>query len=63
MALNTKVNLLTVALLLLTTSMIAQNQDDDDAQYIISGDVSITKYHDRKELKEMQKGKLLLRSN
>ncbi len=57
MVLKTTLNLLTVALLLLTTSTFAQKQED--VQYIISGNVSITKYHDRQELEGMQKGKLL----
>ena len=57
MVLKTTLNLLTVALLLVTTNMIAQKQEN--VQYIISGNVSITKYHDRQELEGMQKGTLL----
>ena len=57
MVLSIKVNLLTVALLLLTTGVIAQKKDN--AQHIISGNISISKYHDRQELEDMQKGKLL----
>jgi len=56
MALNSKINLLTIALLLITTFSIAQKQEQP---YIISGDVAIKKYHDRDELENMQKGKLL----
>jgi len=57
MVLKTTQNLLTVALLLITTSTFAQKKEND--QNIISGNVSITKYHDRQELEDMQKGKLL----
>ncbi|OAB78269.1 hypothetical protein ULVI_11025 [Cochleicola gelatinilyticus] len=34
-------------------------QKKDDAQYIINGDVTIKKYHDREELEKLQKGQLL----
>jgi len=34
-------------------------QKHDDEQYIINDNVSINKYHDREELENMQKGKLL----
>ncbi len=34
-------------------------QKKDEAQNIISGKVSITKYHDREDLEKMQKGELL----
>ena len=52
-----KLNLLTVVLVLFATITFAQKKDD--AQEIISGNVSINKYHDHEELESMQKGMLL----
>ena len=52
-----KLNVLTVVLVLTATITFAQKKDI--AQEIISGNVSITKYHDHEELENMQKGKLL----
>ncbi|MCF6307525.1 MAG: hypothetical protein L3J09_06180 [Flavobacteriaceae bacterium] len=60
MTLNSKINLLTIALLLITTFSIAQKKGE---QFIISGDVAIDKYHDRDELENMQKGELLILYN
>jgi hypothetical protein len=57
MTLKFKFNLLTIALLLVTTLSNAQKKDEQP--YIISKDVAIEKYHDRDELNDMQKGKLL----
>jgi hypothetical protein len=57
MKLKAKLNLLTIVLLLATT--ITFSQKKDDAQYIISGDVGINKYHDQEELESMRKGELL----
>jgi len=53
-----KLNLLTVILLLSVASMTFAQKHDDE-QYIINDNVSINKYHDREELENMQKGKLL----
>ncbi|MGJ8665955.1 MAG: hypothetical protein ACSHW7_06305 [Patiriisocius sp.] len=47
---------LTTLLLIITTTLIAQKKNE---QYIISEDISITKYHDLEQLEEMPKGKLL----
>ncbi len=60
MTLNSKINLLTIALLLTTTFSIAQKKRE---QFIISGDVAIDKYHDREELENMPKGQLLVLYN
>ncbi|PHS65745.1 MAG: hypothetical protein COB12_06650 [Flavobacterium sp.] len=60
MTLNSKISLLTIALLLITTFSIAQKKGE---QFIISGDVAIDKYHDRDELENMQKGELLILYN
>ncbi len=57
MTLKSKYCLLTVALLLFTTLSFAQKKRIEPS--IISGDVAINKYHDREELKKMQKGSLL----
>ena len=57
MVLKFKLNLLTVVILLATTITFAQKQEN--AQQIISGNVSISKYHDHEELSGMQKGTLL----
>ena len=57
MKLKPKLNLLTVVLLLATT--ITFSQKKDGAQYIITGDVGINKYHDQEELESMRKGELL----
>lgn len=56
MKLKTRTILLTFTLLLFTSITFAQNGDE---QYIISGSVSIQKYHDREELEKMPKGTLL----
>lgn len=53
---KTKSTLLMMAFLLLTSLGFAQK---DEPQSIISGKVSIAKYHDRDELDKMQKGQLL----
>jgi len=55
-----KINLFTILLLLITTFSIAQKKGEP---YIISGDVAISKYHDREELEKMQKGQLLVLYN
>ena len=52
-----KINIFTVVFLLVTTITFSQKRDD--AQYIISGDVGINKYHDQEELESMRKGELL----
>lgn len=54
---KTNLILLTFVFLLGTTITFAQK--NEDAQYIISGDVTIKKYHDREELEKLQKGQLL----
>lgn len=61
MTLKSKLNLLTIALLLITTLSIAQKKGSQP--FIISGDVAIDKYHEREELENMQKGKLLILYN
>ena len=48
---------LTILFLLVTQISFAQK--DSEEQTIISGDISIEKYHDRDELEKMNKGKLL----
>mgnify|MGYP006939812252 CR=1 FL=1 len=57
MTLRSKFTLLTIALLLFTTLTIAQKKEQNPS--IISGDVAISKYHDRDELEQMRKGQLL----
>lgn len=57
MTLKSKINLLTITLLLITTFSIAQKKGEQP--FIISKDVAIDKYHDREELENMQKGQLL----
>ena len=57
MVLQSKLNLLTAVLLLLTT--ITYSQKQENVQEIISGNVSISKYHNREELTSMPKGTLL----
>jgi len=57
MTLTSKLNLLLVVFFLGTAITFSQKSDDE--QYIISGNVSIKKYHDREELEKMQKGELL----
>lgn len=52
---KTKLTLLCMLFLLMTTVGFAQK----DAQSIITGKVSIAKYHDRSELDQMPKGDLL----
>lgn len=54
---KTKITLLTIAFMLMTG--LGFSQKKDDPQSIISGKVSIAKYHDRNELDKMQKGELL----
>jgi len=61
MTLKSKLNLLTIALLLITTLTNAQKKGEQP--FIISEDVAIKKYHDRDELENMQKGKLLILYN
>ena len=61
MTLKSKLNLLTIALLLITTLTNAQKKGAQP--FIISGDVAIDRYHDRDELENMQKGKLLVLYN
>lgn len=51
---KTKLTILSIAFLLITSFGFAQ-----EAQSIISGKVSISKYHDRAELDQKQKGDLL----
>ena len=57
MKFKSKLNLLTVVLVIFTTITFAQKKDN--AQEIISGNVSISKYHNHEELLNMQKGNLL----
>ena len=57
MTLKPKFILLTAALLLFTTFSIAQKKGQQPD--IISGDVAISKYHDREDLEQMRKGQLL----
>ena len=57
MTLKPKFILLTAALLLFTTLSIAQKKGQQPD--IISGDVAISKYHDREDLEQMRKGQLL----
>ncbi|OBX26892.1 hypothetical protein LX77_00683 [Gelidibacter algens] len=52
---KTKLTILSIVFLLITSSGFAQK----DPQSIISGKVSISKYHDRSELDQMVKGDLL----
>lgn len=54
---KTKFFLLTTAFLLITNIGYTQNKDED--KNIISGKVSIAKYHQRDELEKMPKGDLL----
>ena len=53
-----KVILFSITFLLMTGSVLAQNRKGEPKS-IINKDVSISKYHDLKELQDMQKGKLL----
>lgn len=57
MTLKSKLNLVTVVVLLCTTFTFAQKKKEQPS--IIEGDVAINKYHDREELETMQKGELL----
>ena len=57
MTMRTKLSLLTIFLLLVTNFSVAQK--GDSPQTIIKGNISIDKYHDREELEQMNKGKLL----
>lgn len=54
---KTKFTILMMVFFLATSNGFAQKKDE--AQNIISGKVSITKYHDREDLEKMQKGELL----
>lgn len=54
---KTKITLFMIVLLLMTPFGFSQGKNDP--QSIISGKVSIAKYHDRDELDKMQKGQLL----
>ncbi len=58
MTFKTKLNLLTVVLLLCTTFAFAQTSKGGQPS-IIAGDVAINKYHEREELERMRKGHLL----
>lgn len=53
---KTKITLLSFVFFLITASSFSQK---DEPQSIISGKVSISKYHDRDELNKLQKGQLL----
>jgi len=53
---KTKIILIFTALILCSGGLFAQKNGEQD---IISGKVSISKYHDRDELNQFQKGKLL----
>jgi hypothetical protein len=55
---KTKFTLLMIVFLLMTGIGFSQNKNEP--QSIISGKVSISKYHDHDELEQMQKGKLLV---
>ncbi|MEL6812636.1 MAG: hypothetical protein AAFP76_15005 [Bacteroidota bacterium] len=57
MTLKNKFSLLTVVVLLFTAVATAQKAMPQPS--IISGDVAISKYHDREELEKMRKGSLL----
>ncbi|GAB5398527.1 MAG: hypothetical protein Aureis2KO_01120 [Aureisphaera sp.] len=57
MNLKSKLTLLTVVLMLCTTFAVAQKNGKQPS--IISGDVAISKYHEREELERMRKGQLL----
>ncbi len=61
MTLKSKIIKLTVAILLITTLTNAQKKGEQP--FIISEDVAISKYHDREELENMQKGQLLILYN
>ncbi|MGG5486448.1 MULTISPECIES: hypothetical protein [Flavobacteriaceae] len=54
---KTKFTILMMVFFLAMSNGFAQKKDE--AQNIISGKVSITKYHDREDLEKMQKGELL----
>ncbi|MFL0354338.1 hypothetical protein [Xanthomarina sp. GH4-25] len=54
---KSRITLICLTFLLMTGIGTAQNKDAPKS--IISQDVSISKYHDRKELEQMQKGVLL----
>lgn len=54
---KTKITILSIVFLLITGIGFAQKKDEP--QSIISGKVSISKYHDREELDKLQKGQLL----
>lgn len=58
---KTKFTLLIIVFLLLTSVGFAQKKNEPKS--IISGKVSISKYHDRDELEQMQKGELLVLYN
>ncbi len=53
---KTKITLLTLTFMLMTSLGFAQK---NEPQSIISGKVSIAKYHDRSDLEKLQKGELL----
>jgi|UniRef100_UPI00404B245D hypothetical protein len=53
---KTKITILSIVFMLITSIGFAQK---DEPQSIISGKVSIAKYHDREQLDKMQKGQLL----
>ena|SRR5690606_14915892 len=54
---KTKITILSIVFLLIAGIGFAQKKDEP--QSIISGKVSISKYHDREELDKLQKGQLL----
>lgn len=56
---KTKITLLFMTFFLLIGTGIGKAQSKGAPKSIISQNVSITKYHDRKELEQMQKGSLL----
>lgn len=53
---RTKITFFSIIFLLMTCSVFSQK---NEPQSIISGKVSIAKYHDREELEKLQKGELL----
>ena len=57
MTLKSKLNLLTIVVLLFTSFTFAQKSKEQPS--IIDGDVAINRYHDRDDLERMGKGQLL----
>lgn len=58
---KTKFTLLIIVFMLMSSISFAQKKNEPKS--IISGKVSISKYHDRDELEQMQKGELLVLYN